>query len=206
MFYAEDKLPAQGSILSTMYSKQCIPWHVSNIAFQILIQKRDLSHLRVGCGVKNLSPFQKRYRSPLVTHRELLIGVCWPLAASRLLPAMPTPKPVQLGRLKCRGSTFAAILWARAERWSPCVRDGKDCAPRDGEKRRDCSYGWSAGKLGGEGDLEEAEVQETFGAFQAEGLSLHQMISELLHKCAFIILFFFMMSRMTADFSLSGEA
>lgn len=39
MFYAEDKLPTQDFMLSAMYSK-----HVSNIACQILIQKRDLSH------------------------------------------------------------------------------------------------------------------------------------------------------------------
>lgn len=37
--------------------------------------------------------------------------------------------------------------------------------------------------------LKDAKVQEAFGSFQAEGLSFHQMMSELLHKCEFIILF-----------------
>lgn len=33
--------------------------------------------------------------------------------------------------------------------------------------------------------LEEAEIHEIFGAFQAEDLLFHQVLSELLDKCAF---------------------
>lgn len=75
MFRAEDKLRAQELMLSAMCAmcgKQCITWHVSNLAFQILIQKGNLNHFSlctqgacevcketsktggVNCGVKNL--------------------------------------------------------------------------------------------------------------------------------------------------------
>lgn len=61
-----------------------------------------------------------------------------------------------------------------------------------------------AGGWGGE-DLEEAEIHETFGAFQAESLLFHQVASKLLHKCAFIF-FPQTLSRTTVDCILSGEA
>lgn len=91
-------------------------------------------------------------------HREFQTGVCWP-CAGQIFPAVAAlifAKPVKLGLLRCHELIFTAIAWARAERWSPSVRDGQDSAPRGREKRRDCSCGSSAGKWGE--DLEEAAV------------------------------------------------
>lgn len=77
-----------------------------------------------------------------------------------------------------------SIIWARTEGLSPCVRDWQDWAHRDQEKKKHCLHGCSAVRWRGK-DLEEAEIHETFGAFQAEVLLFHQLVSELLHKCAF---------------------
>lgn len=131
MFYAEDKLPAQGFILNATYSKQCIPWHVSNIAFQILIQKCNLSHfslctqgaykvckksLKTGglWSQELLSVSEKEYRSTLVTAQGVpnwgMLALYGSQSDISSYARPDFPKPVQLGLLKCHESTFTAVI------------------------------------------------------------------------------------------------
>lgn len=62
---------------------------------------------------------------------------------------------------------------------------------------------WLGCRETGKKDPEAAEVWETCGAFHTEGLSFHQMMSELFHKRAFVMCF--TKGRMTIELSSSGE-
>lgn len=183
-------------VQQAVHTLACLRLCFLNFNSEMWLKSLQSLHVRCIQGVKGVSEnrwtvgsrtylrFRKKYRSTLVTHREFLIGVYWPrMTTSWMFPVLlqsDFPGPVQLGLLKCRGSTFTAIIWAGAERWSPHVGDGQDCALRPGKEGGTAHMVDLQGK-GGK-DLEEAEVQETFGAFQAEGLSFHQMIPELLHN------------------------
>lgn len=165
----------------------------------------------MGCGVKNSLLVWKKMQVNCSHAQEVPHWGMLALFGSRsdVSSHCPTPSIFQnqysldcWNAMTAWQSNFTAIIWARTEGWSPSVRDWQDWARRDQEKKRHCSHGCSVGKWGGE----EVEIHETFGAFQAECLLFLQVVSELLHKCAFNFFFFLTLSRTSVDCILSGEA
>lgn len=95
MFYAEDKLPTQ-DFVECHVQQACFKHCLSNFNSETWLESLQSLHTRCVQGVqresknswavvsRNYLHFRKKYTSTLVTHREFLIGVCWPVGCFQL--------------------------------------------------------------------------------------------------------------------------